>query len=221
MSVTDRRPPRVAYALLKSLLRPSDSESIPGDLLEEYREVRCPSLGPLRADVWYMKQVLSVLWRVAWPCVVAIIALRIVSFPLPRGWNPSLCARARSVVAGCSRLPVGRILRFTADGPIHHGRRDGQCHEPSRLHDVLHLRRRYLTEPSPVSVREAVHFRDRGHPSGAGAGFRRSCRNRRCRRRSVVASQLLEGSRLLTARCLAQQDCLQLQPTSATAAGLH
>ena len=90
MSVTDRRPPRLAYALLKSLLRPSDSESIPGDLLEEYREVRCPSLGPLRADVWYMKQVLSVLWRVAWPCVVAIIALRIVSFPLPRGWNPSL-----------------------------------------------------------------------------------------------------------------------------------
>ena len=90
MSVTDRRPPRLAYALLKSLLRPSDSESIPGDLLEEYREVRCPSLGPLRADVWYTKQVLSVLWRVAWPCVVAIIALRIVSFPLPRGWNPSL-----------------------------------------------------------------------------------------------------------------------------------
>ena len=90
MSVTDRRPPRLAYALLKSLLRPSDSESIPGDLLEEYREVRCRSLGPLRADVWYMKQVLSVLWRVAWPCVVAIIALRIVSFPLPRGWNPSL-----------------------------------------------------------------------------------------------------------------------------------
>ena len=90
MSVTDKRPPRVAYALLKSLLRPSDSESIPGDLLEEYREVRCPSLGPLRADVWYAKQVLSVLWRVAWPCVLAIIALRIVSFPLPRGWNPSL-----------------------------------------------------------------------------------------------------------------------------------
>ena len=90
MSVTDKRPPRVAYALLKSLLRPSDSESIPGDLLEEYREVRCPSLGPLRADVWYAKQVLSVLWRVAWPCVVAIIALMIVSFPLPRGWNPSL-----------------------------------------------------------------------------------------------------------------------------------
>jgi len=90
MSVSDRRPPRAAYALLKSLLKPSDSESIPGDLLEEYREVRYPSLGPLRADVWYLKQVLSVLWRVAWPCVVAIIALRIVSFSLPRGWNPTL-----------------------------------------------------------------------------------------------------------------------------------
>ena len=140
MSVTDRRPPRWAHALLESLLRPSDSESIPGDLLEEYREVRCPSLGPLRADVWYMKQVLSVLWRVAWPCVVAIIALRILSFPLPRWMESESRARARSVVAGCAHFPVGRILRFTADGPIHHGRRDGRCHEPDRLHDVLHLR---------------------------------------------------------------------------------
>jgi len=25
-----------------------------------------------------------------WPCLVAIVALRIVSFPLPGGWNPSL-----------------------------------------------------------------------------------------------------------------------------------
>jgi hypothetical protein len=72
------------------LLRPSDAESIPGDLLEEYREVRRPSLGRLHADAWYIKHVISVLWRVVWPCIVAIMALRILSFPLPRGWNPSL-----------------------------------------------------------------------------------------------------------------------------------
>lgn len=90
MSDTQVSPPRWAYALLKSLLRPSDSESIPGDLLEEYREVRRPSLGRLRADAWYIKHVLSVLWRLVWPCVIAIAALRILSFPLPRGWNPSL-----------------------------------------------------------------------------------------------------------------------------------
>jgi hypothetical protein len=87
---TRRNPPRWAYALLTSLLRPSDAESIPGDLLEEYRAVRYPSLGRLRADTWYVKQVLSLLWRVVWPFVVVIAALRILSFPLSPGWNPSL-----------------------------------------------------------------------------------------------------------------------------------
>jgi hypothetical protein len=90
MTGTQPNPPRPADALLGALLRPSDSESIPGDLLEEYREARRPRLGRLRADVWYIKQVLSVLWRVTWPAVVAIMAQRIVSFPLPNGWNPSL-----------------------------------------------------------------------------------------------------------------------------------
>ena len=90
MSDTQQSPPRWAQALLKSLLKPSDSESVPGDLLEEYRDVRRPSLGRLRADAWYVEQMFSVLWRVAWPCLVAIIAVRILSFPLPREWNPGL-----------------------------------------------------------------------------------------------------------------------------------
>ena len=90
MSDIQMRPPRWAEALLKSSLRPSDAEAIPGDLLEEYRDVRRPSLGRLRADAWYVKQVLSVLWRVLWPCVIAIAALRLISFPLPGGWNPTL-----------------------------------------------------------------------------------------------------------------------------------
>jgi hypothetical protein len=83
-------PPRWTEVVLRVVLRPSDSESIPGDLLEEYREVRRPSLGRLRADVWYITHVLSVLWRTTWPPIVAIAALRIISFPLPSGWNPSL-----------------------------------------------------------------------------------------------------------------------------------
>jgi hypothetical protein len=72
------------------VLRPVDCESIPGDLLEEYREARRPPLGSFRADVWYLRSVLSFFVRVLWPCALAIVALRIVSFPLPRGWNPSL-----------------------------------------------------------------------------------------------------------------------------------
>ena len=83
-------PPRLAQSLLRTLLRPMDTESIPGDLLEEYREVRLPSLRRMRADVWYVKHVLSMLWRAVWPFIVAVIALRIFSFLLPSGWNPSL-----------------------------------------------------------------------------------------------------------------------------------
>jgi hypothetical protein len=90
MSDTQPSPPRWACALLESLSRPSDADSIPGDLLEEYREARRPALGRLRADAWYVKHVLSMLWHVAWPCVAAITALRFLSFPLPRGWNPGL-----------------------------------------------------------------------------------------------------------------------------------
>jgi hypothetical protein len=90
MTETRLNPPRVAHALLQVLVRPSDAESIPGDLLEEYREVRRPSMGRLRADVWYAKHVLSVLWRLMWPSAVAITVLRIASFPLPGGPNPSL-----------------------------------------------------------------------------------------------------------------------------------
>lgn len=82
------RPPTTA-PVAPAFLTPSDSESIPGDLPEAYREVR-RSLGRLRANAWDVKHVLSVLWRVVWPCVVAIAALRILSFPLPRAWNPSL-----------------------------------------------------------------------------------------------------------------------------------
>jgi hypothetical protein len=63
MMTSELTPPRWADAMLRSCLRPSDRESIAGDLLEEYRAVRGPALGPLRANVWYVGQVLSVLWR--------------------------------------------------------------------------------------------------------------------------------------------------------------
>src|SRR5215471_19330193 len=90
--MTDKQlnPPRLAQALLRALLKSTDAESIPGDLLEEYREIRRPSLGPLRANAWYIKHVVSILWHVMWPWAVAIGVLRILSFPLPSGWNPSL-----------------------------------------------------------------------------------------------------------------------------------
>ena len=55
-----RKPPRWAESLLIFLLRPCDQETIPGDLLEEYREERLPLLGHARADFWYIQQVFTI-----------------------------------------------------------------------------------------------------------------------------------------------------------------
>ncbi len=87
---THANPPRWANSLLRTVLRPSDVDSVPGDLIEEYREAKHPSLGRLGADAWYVGQTLSIVWRVVWPFVVAIVAVRLLSFPVPREWNPSL-----------------------------------------------------------------------------------------------------------------------------------
>jgi hypothetical protein len=87
---TQLNPPDWAEWLLRSVLRPSDRESISGDLLEEYREVRRPALGVLRADLWYVKQVLSVSWRLVWPCVLTMTAVTVVSLAIKLPWRYSL-----------------------------------------------------------------------------------------------------------------------------------
>jgi hypothetical protein len=88
-------PPRIAQMLLHGALRPRDAESIAGDLLEEYRAVRRPSLGQRRADAWYVRHVLSVVGRPVWPFALALVAVKSVLaafmlFPLAAPWNPSL-----------------------------------------------------------------------------------------------------------------------------------
>ena len=81
-------PPRWAEALLRFSLRPADRESTSGDLLEEYRAVRHPALGGLRADAWYVKHVLSVVWRLIWPCVVAVAALALLPLAVQLSFSP-------------------------------------------------------------------------------------------------------------------------------------
>jgi hypothetical protein len=87
---TELNPPRWVEWLLQSVLRPSDRESISGDLLEEYREVRRPALGMARADRWYVKQVLSVSWRLVWPCVLSMTAVTVFSLAIKLPWRYSL-----------------------------------------------------------------------------------------------------------------------------------
>jgi hypothetical protein len=45
-----------------------------GDLLEEYRAARRPSLGAVRANVWYIVQVLSILCRLIQPAALVMAA---------------------------------------------------------------------------------------------------------------------------------------------------
>jgi hypothetical protein len=87
---TESNPPYWAEWLLRSVIRPSDRESISGDLLEEYREVRRRALGTWRADLWYVKQVLSVSWRLVWPCVLTMTAITIFSLAIKLPWRYSL-----------------------------------------------------------------------------------------------------------------------------------
>src|SRR6202522_1291739 len=52
-------PPRIIERLLLRLLPVRDRETISGDLLEEYREEKLPQLGRVRANYWYLRQVVS------------------------------------------------------------------------------------------------------------------------------------------------------------------
>ena len=52
-------PPRWAEALLRTLLKPADFESVSGDLLEQYRDSIYPARGRRRADFWYASQVFA------------------------------------------------------------------------------------------------------------------------------------------------------------------
>lgn len=90
MSNTDVGPPRWAEAMLRSLLRPSDRDSISGDLLEEYRAVEHPALGARRANAWYVTHVLSVLWHLIRPCALTLAGLSVLSLIVKGLWFGSL-----------------------------------------------------------------------------------------------------------------------------------
>jgi hypothetical protein len=67
------RPPRWAEWLLQATLTPRDRETIPGDLLEEYREVILPTRGRVRANLWYLRQVLSLVHGVTIGLVIGFV----------------------------------------------------------------------------------------------------------------------------------------------------
>src|SRR5262245_25479833 len=68
-------PPSWAQSLLALLLTPGDQESVPRDILAEYRESRLPVLGQRRADLWYFQQVAGLLGRASLPWAAVLGAL--------------------------------------------------------------------------------------------------------------------------------------------------
>ncbi len=70
-------PPGWADAWLRAFLPAGDSESVSGDLLEQYRESVRPERGRRRADAWYVTQVLGFVWRSArpWAALFAVAYL--------------------------------------------------------------------------------------------------------------------------------------------------
>jgi hypothetical protein len=59
--VSRNAPPRWLETLLRWCLPARDRDSISGDLLEEYREAQLPQLGSVRANLWYLRQLISFL----------------------------------------------------------------------------------------------------------------------------------------------------------------
>jgi len=70
---TDEHPPRWAERLLLIVLPRRDRETIPGDLLEEFREVVLPSRGRAGARIWYVRQVLSLVPGVMLGVAVGVV----------------------------------------------------------------------------------------------------------------------------------------------------
>jgi hypothetical protein len=60
---TDATPPAWAEAILRSVLKRSDFDTVSGDLLEEYREAVYPARGRDAADRWYIAQVAGFVMR--------------------------------------------------------------------------------------------------------------------------------------------------------------
>src|SRR5262245_42874754 len=77
---SDARPPQWAETFLRLLLKPEDRESVPGDLLEEYRDTIVPTLGPAAADRWYVRQVGSFLLQGSWVWGVVLGAALVIRY---------------------------------------------------------------------------------------------------------------------------------------------
>src|SRR5262245_32842930 len=114
-------PPSWADRILRTLVGPSDAETISGDLLEEYRASVYPSCGSWRADLWFLRQVGGFAWRATWGWALLFSALQLgremldwFSPPLDFKLRASITtysAMALFVALGCWRAWRTRTFR--------------------------------------------------------------------------------------------------------------
>jgi hypothetical protein len=108
--VSPQAPPRWLERLLLWCLPERDRETISGDLLEEYREIQLPRGGPMRANIWYLRQFLGFLAvrsfggsamraSLTWLCVGTVLAGAWLAVMENILRHPGYAAR--SVVAAC------------------------------------------------------------------------------------------------------------------------
>jgi len=87
--MTMPNPPKLAQSLLHLLLPVETRESVVGDVLEEYRDSRVPSVGPFRANLWYWKQVFGFWLRAYGAFVVPVFGLFVLRDVLSVFRSPS------------------------------------------------------------------------------------------------------------------------------------
>src|SRR5262245_27037225 len=110
--MTMPNPPAIPRALLGLLLRTDARETVSGDLLEEYRDARLPTLGRLRADLWYCRQVGGI-WLRAYLWFVAPVVLLIVVNDI---FNTFRASTGASYLDGLPNLARAPLSPFVAIG---------------------------------------------------------------------------------------------------------
>ncbi len=96
------RPPRWFEWMLMSVLPIRDRETISGDLFEEYCQERLPRLGRLRANFWYVRQ------------VVGFAVIRLVWGPFMK--KALFAISLFTIAAGCWLAVMENVLKHDGHG---------------------------------------------------------------------------------------------------------
>ncbi len=111
--ITNPTPPSWAELALRAFLPERDFESVSGDLLEEYRENIYATRGHLRANLWYVAQVVGFAWRHAgfWAVIFAVAFLARTAMD----WHmPTADFQARSEISTLVGIGIFLVTGFWA-----------------------------------------------------------------------------------------------------------